>query len=377
LRLIHAADYGGPYAGSFIPMLRAVLGLARRRGSSVQAVFSEVARGRAWLQDLERDGIPVRLVSVRSRAELSAELSGLLAAEAGPCVLHTHFSSFDLPAVRAARGRPDTAILWHLHTPLQRGPKPWLRNAVRFSILGRDVRRMLCVAPDLARDVRRRLGPASRVEFFPNAIDTRRFGPVAAAERGAARAALGLPADAPLVAHFGWDWRRKGGDLYLRAIARLAERGRDGLLAVTVGSGEEARREVAELGLDGLVRVLDPVDRVEDVYAAADVFASPSRAEGMPFSVAEALARGTAVVASDIPGQRFVGGEVEACLLTPLEPAAIADAIESLLDRDPGRVAAEAEAARAWIVENMDVQVWAERLLDLYETVLGRPPDTR
>jgi glycosyltransferase involved in cell wall biosynthesis len=99
---------------------------------------------------------------------------------------------------------------------------------------------------------------------------------------------------------------------------------------------------------------------VEDVYAAADVFVSPSRAEGMPFAVAEALACGTPVVASDIPGHRYICGDHTGCELVPLDAGALAAA----LSRGSGGDMAE---ARGWLERNMDIQVWAERLFDRYE----------
>jgi glycosyltransferase involved in cell wall biosynthesis len=362
MRLIHAADYGGPYPGSFIPMLRAVLGLGRERGMDVAAVFSEVARDRPWVAELEADGIPVHFMAVSSRRDVRAGLEALLG-DGGPCVLHTHFSSFDLPAAALGRSRPDTTVLWHMLSPLLPGPRAWARNAVRFALLSRGVERILCVAPDLAEDVKGRLAPRSRVEFVPNPIDTERFRPPTGDERARARRALGLPPDAPVLAHCGWDWTRKGGDVYLSAVARLA---RERLVAVTVGGGRKAEAAVSDLGLGSTVRVLEPVQRVEDVYAAADVFVSPSRAEGMPWSIIESLATGTAVVASDIPGQRWIGDRVDACRIVPLEAGSIAAGVESLLDRPPEQAAAEAEAARARIVETMDVRVWAERMHERY-----------
>ena len=98
---------------------------------------------------------------------------------------------------------------------------------------------------------------------------------------------------------------------FLEALARL--RGEQAFLGVTVGGGDPARELVGRRGLGDLVRVLEPDPDVRRLYAAADVFASTSRAEGMPFSVAEALCSGVAVVASDLPGHRAVAGDVAAC----------------------------------------------------------------
>lgn len=371
MRLIHAADYGGPYAGSFIPMLRAVLRGARERGHEAEAVFSEVARGRSWLADLDRDGIPYRFASVADRGALAGELWRLAGDDDGSCVFHTHFSGFDLAAARVARGRARTAAIWHIHTRLKHGAVAWARNAVRFAVLSRGTSEILCVAPDLARGVRRRLAPPGRVTFLPNAIDTRRFAPRSPDERQRARDQLGLPPHAPVLAHFGRDWHLKGGDLYLGAVARLVSEGRRDLVALDIGGGDPAERLAAELGIGPHVRVLESMLRVEDAYAAADVFVSPSRAEGMPYSVAEALAAGTAVAASDIPGQRFICEQIRGCRLTALDEGELARAVADLLDRDPGAAASEAAEARAWVVENMELQKWADRMLERYEALAG------
>lgn len=347
MRLLHVSNYHSPYGGSFVPMLRAALRLGLERGLRAEAVFLEGPAQRPWLAELEADGIPVRFVPLGG-------LGDLLAEDPGPTILHVHFSVFGIEAARAARRHPETTLYWHVHTTLRRGALPWVRNAVRFRLLSRPVREILCVAPDLADDVRHRLGPRTKVVFFPNAVDLARFRPAAPEERLAARERLGLPAGVPVLLHMGRDWRGKGGDLYAEAVRRL---GPDRVVAVSVGAGEEAVEPV---------RALEPTDRVQDLYAAADVFVSPSRAEGMPFSLVEALASGTAVAASDIPGQRYVGEHVDACRLVPLDAGELAAAIDSLLARDAARAAADAAQARAWLEQHMDVRVWAERLFERY-----------
>ena len=106
MRLIHLAGYGGPYPGSFIPMLRAVMGAAARRGWDCEAVFTPTSRDRAWLGEFEQDSIPYRFSpESASRRELTGWVADLLAERDGPAVLHTHFTRFDVAAALAGEKR--------------------------------------------------------------------------------------------------------------------------------------------------------------------------------------------------------------------------------------------------------------------------------
>jgi glycosyltransferase involved in cell wall biosynthesis len=375
MRLIHLADYGGTYPGSFIPMVRAVLDGGRRRGWSVAAVFSDVAHDRPWLHELREEGFQCQLAPAHGR-RLPAELLAEIAAEEGPTILHTHFTAFDLPAAAAARGHRRTIAYWHLHSALR--PEPWwqLRNAVKLGLLSGGVEEILCVAPNILEQARRRRAPRERLTLVPNAIDLTRFPATPPPARDAARGALGLPSEAKVVLHFGWDWERKGGDVLLAAIAALRggdeeELGR--LMVVTVAEGDRAQALASELGIAERVRVLAPSDDVRRLYAAADLFAAPSRGEGHPFAVAEALACGLPVVASPIPGHEMIAERAgAACRIAPLDPASFARALEECLARSEDERGREREAAREWLMGEMDIVAWSERMLARYETALAR-----
>ena len=118
--------------------------------------------------------------------------------------------------------------------------------------------------------------------------------------------------------------------------------------------------------------MLEPTDKVQQMYAAADVFVAPSRAEGTPFSVLEAVSSGTAAVVSDIPGHATVGAHAPACVITPLDPDAMAAAIRRLLQREPAQVAADSLAGHAWLRENLGLGPWAEAMVDRYERLTSR-----
>ncbi|MGC2374796.1 MAG: glycosyltransferase family 4 protein [Solirubrobacteraceae bacterium] len=371
MRLIHLADYGGTYPGSFIPMVRAVLEGGRRRGWSVEAVFSEVARDRVWLSELREEGFDCRLAPT-GRRMLSQMLEEITAADE-LTILHTHFTAFDLPAARAARRHNQVISYWHLHSALRPGAWQQLRNAVKFGPLSKGVEEILCVAPNILNQACRRLAPRDRLVLVPNAIDLQRFPLVTPEHRRRARETLALPADAQVVLHFGWDWHRKGGDVFLGAIASLLPRANMGnLMAITVADHEPARALADSLRIPEHVRTLQPNDDVRAFYAAADVFVAPSRGEGHPFAVAEALASGLPVVASPIPGHEMIAEAVKGCRIAALNPSSFADAIAATLtlptaDRERLRT-----AARDWVVDEMDIAAWSERMLARYEHALAR-----
>ena len=358
MRLVHLAGYGGPYAGSFVPMLRAVMAAGRQRGWSCEAVFGPAARDREWLAELGEDGIPVRLVPSGSRAAASATVSSLLAESDAPTILHTHFTAFDIPCARASR-RSATVVFWHLHTPHGGSLRLRARNRLKYTVFGRRVDQILCVSAELADVVAARGAPRDRVAYVPNAIGAERFRLAAQAEREEARRALGVRPGQHVLVHFGWDWHRKGGDLFCAAVARLREAGRD-VVGITVGGRDEA---------GPAVRTVSPREDVRTFYAAANVFMSPSRAEGTPYSVLEAILTGTAVVASDIPGHRDVSAP--ACVLAPLDAGALAGAAAALLDRPPSVVGSDARGGHDWVRMNRGLAAWTAALMDRYESVTG------
>lgn len=103
------------------------------------------------------------------------------------------------------------------------------------------------------------------------------------------------------------DQMYKGHDLLLEAVARLRARGNEvELYLVGGGSKHEILRRLArELGVDTHVEFLGHVetpDRVREILDSADLFAMPSRTEGVPRALIEAMARGLPCIGSNIGG---------------------------------------------------------------------------
>src|SRR4029077_18222845 len=139
MRLLHLADFGSPYPGSFIPVLLQLLRRARERGMVVETAFGPLAEGRSWLGELDDARIPWRIAPDVSRRALSGWVGDVLDEASGPTVLHTHFTRFDVPAAVAAGRRRDTNVIWHFHTPLADSLAIRLRNRMKVAVPGRQV----------------------------------------------------------------------------------------------------------------------------------------------------------------------------------------------------------------------------------------------
>lgn len=120
-------------------------------------------------------------------------------------------------------------------------------------------------------------------------------------------------------------------DTALRALQRLAHLP---WRYVIVGDGPERPALTAlaeELGLADRVSFSGHVRDVADRLAAADLFLMPSRWDGFGLAAVEAMNAALPVVAADVPGLREVVGPSGAPLVSPDDPAALADAVAGLL----------------------------------------------
>ena len=134
---------------------------------------------------------------------------------------------------------------------------------------------------------------------------------------------------------------------------------------VIVGDGE-LRGELERLAAGARVRFMGAREDVPELLASFDVFAFPSRFEGLCLAVIEAQAAGVPVVATPVGGIRETVVEGETGLLVPTgDPAALAAATRRLLEDRPAAEAMAAEAKRR-VRERFSLERMVEATLRLY-----------
>ncbi len=291
--------------------------------------------------------------------------------ERGFDVVHTHCAKAGAIGRLAAR-RAD--VPWIVHTfhgfPFHEFQSPARRQAY-VSIerrLGRFTDLSLCVGAGVAAETaRRELAAPDRIRTIGVVVDppapARPGGPGQARSR--ARLELDLPADAMVVGVVGRLTYQKAPEDFLAALREL---GRPEVIGIWIGGGELAGR-IGRLAraMPG-VRVVLTGERTDvlDLLPAFDVFALPSRYEGLPTAVVEAMLCGVPVVATAVNAvsDLVVPGET-GLLVPPRRPDLLAAALRYLLD-SPAAAARMATAARARLGDKYGEQALREALTAAY-----------
>ncbi len=217
---------------------------------------------------------------------------------------------FDVDAMTFRRKQREWAG-WH---PTLICPSEWMAQTARASVLmgGEDI------------------------VSIPNTIDARIFAPQ---PRALAHKKFGLPQDDRIVL-FGADSGvadpRKGFDLLMAALGRVAPEKRSGMLLATFGG--EARTEDMMAGFRHIeLGHLSASADLAALYSAADVFVAPSRQDNLPNTLVEAQMCGLPSVAFAIGGMGdMIARPEHGALVSPFDVDALAIAVQhvSAMPRD-------------------------------------------
>lgn len=218
---------------------------------------------------------------------------------------------------------------------------------------------------------------AERITVIPYGVDASRFCPDPESGR-AIRRRYGIGDDVPVLFTAGRFVRKKGFEYLIDAVAQLAL-SRPLLHLLVAGGGdldEELRARARNRGVADRVRFVGVLAQGEVAahLSAADIAVMPSvhdeagNVDGLPNTVLEAFASGTALVATRVGGIPSIVTDGRTGVLVPeRDTGALANAIDELVG-DPGRRAALGRAARE---ESLRERTW-ERVAERFEHVYER-----
>lgn len=273
--------------------------------------------------------------------------------------------------VRVARHRSDLADKpgWRAILGL-----PRRRREIIASLSG-----VIALSSEIGRELCGYGIPREKIALIPNGVDTSRFAPLRTQrEKRVLRMRLGWP-NVPTIIFVGGISQRKQPHIVVEAARALYRQGLDFHL-VFVGPVKDAdyHRKILKLAnssaISERITWIDFTRDVATLYKAADIFALPSRGEGMSNALLEAMASELAVICTPVSGatDAIVAGENGSLVADGV--AALSHALEAYL-RDEGRRLSHAAAARTRMVETFSSAAVYEAHLRLFKSVpAGKEP---
>ncbi|HEX6315983.1 MAG TPA: glycosyltransferase family 4 protein [Gemmatimonadaceae bacterium] len=369
LRIVQVSPYSWDVPGGVQVHVRELASHLRALGHEVHIL----APGRPREHD---DGVTIvgRAIPVRGNGSVARIAFGPQVARAAaqalkriqPDIIHVHeplVPSVSMHAVLNANA--PVVATFHSNVGRDRTSSLWFQLAVpMIRPVWNRIDRRLAVSEAARHSVCSRMGDGN-LTIVPNGVDTGRFANAVAAP---------LPPGRHLL-FVGRLEERKGFPVAVQAFAELASRFPD-LRLLVIGDGSErdavdALEPAVRDRVDMLGRVDD--DRLASYLKAADIYIGPALGgESFGIVLAEAMAAGRPVVASDIDGYRDVVRDgLEALLVRPGDPAALVAGIQELLaDR---RLAESLGSAGAQRAREFDWDVISARVLEIYREVLAAP----
>lgn len=287
------------------------------------------------------------IISSLPRLPAERRAVAAVADELHPGLFHAQFKREQIGLTDVLARRAPVAWTEHGRFP---GGRLGRAMAGGYRLASRRVGVIVCVSRAVAEDVGGIVGSRVPIEVVPNAIDTSTVRPPTAQQRAAARARLGVDADARMVAWIGRLHESKRPLLAAEAGAHL-----DGVMLMA-GSGPLSAELTARV--DGVtVRAVGHLADPSIVYRAADafLFTSNGASEGFPYSLLEAAAHDLPIVANAGAG---IQEELCGAAVTIVDDSA--QALAGAL-----MAAASRGESRSWACRH-DLTQWATRHAEIF-----------
>lgn len=299
-----------------------------------------------------------------------------------PQLIHAHLFHAEVAAVVASSlARVPVVVTRHSAGLEFRG---WHAAAARM--LGPRIAACIAVSAQAAEESLALGYRRDKVATIPNAIDPETFRPLDGSAREQKRAALcaelfgnSMAAEpVVLIGSVGGLKPVKNFPLMLRVASMILSDAGTGpggtaLRFVIFGEGSERGRLAAlcrDLGIERFVSLAGKKENLEEIYPLLDIFLLPSLSEGVPLALLEAMSSGVACLASDVGG---VGEVLQGAgvLANSEDERSFLESLQRVVmngeeRREFGR------KARIRVLERYNIDIWGERTLAVYRSVLGQ-----
>jgi len=166
----------------------------------------------------------------------------------------------------------------------------------------------------------------------------------------------------------------KGIDILLKAAKVLKDKYGKNLKIAIVGDGplkENLNNLAVKLGVNGEVKFLGVRKDIEELMVSSKIFVLPSRWEGLPMVILEAMSRGMSIIATGVGGiPEVVENGKEGILISPEDPETLAQAINDLIENEELREKL-GQAAYKKVKDKYSIEAYSTNMLDFYSSLVN------
>lgn len=253
-------------------------------------------------------------------------------------------------------------------------PRGWNPCRKLVNWVSRLTSAYLAISTEIIDELKSQNIAPDKIVALPNGVNTERFHPVTPEVKQQLRQKLGLPSDKKVLLYASRLIERKGYDIMLKTWKNIYLAYPETVFLIVGKGSSEAIQALEKLQQELGKNVIFYKGEVPDTapyLQACDLFMFPSRQEGLPNALLEAMACGCACVASDIGGCKDLIVSGENGLLFPSgDPVGFVNAIKLVMSK-PEQIEKFGQMAHETIKANHDISIIGKKLMQLYSRLIN------
>lgn len=363
--VLHIMNYAASYRGNFMDSLDNLNMELKKEEKKNIYLFTQDAKSDGamnWISEMQKAGEVVEFLSGKMWED--ARLIKHLIKEHEVLIVHTHFITMNqYLAVYPAVFGSHIPLVMHMHNHSKIAENP-VKNMIRRRLYSRCI--MVACSESVYHSLERDY-PGNEKYAIDNGVNFSRLeNYVELTNRE-----FNLPEEDKVFLIFGFDFFRKGVDLAIKALDKLRKEGYSFSLLVSLSTNfEQVEKYIIDIlgEMPDWVRIIPARNDVATLYNFADLFLSPSREEGLPYSVIEAGYSKCSVVLSDISAQKYMKIPYGYWFESENTDALARQIVEA--EKEHAEKLANLESVRKTIRGHYVLEVWSRKVMELYHQIL-------